>query len=206
MCTDDQHCGTHRSFCHLRCDSIVVSQLDPQFVFQKRLRWPVMPKRCILCFLPDGVQAHHAHVRYQAVDELLELHGSGHYPVDPIDNVSAWTIDQSMRKGRVVDQCGLVFAVSTLICGQQPCVSRITCNTHHLQHAAPHARSVRPRSRQVPAFSWLVFVVGQAQVGRAVVVRTIYSTNSACAFRFVRTMKPALAIPSTEKSLSWPRP
>ena len=127
------------------------------------------PKRCILCFLPDGVQAHHAHIRYQAVDALLELHRSGHYPVDPIDNVSAWTIDRSMREGRVADQCGLVFAVRTLICGQQPCVSRITCNTNHLQYAAPHARSVRPRSRQVPAFNWLVFLVGLAQVGRATV-------------------------------------
>ena len=123
------------------------------------------PKRCILCSLPDGVQAQHAHVRYQAVDELLELHRSDHYPVDPIDNVSAWTIDQSMREGHVAAQCGLVFAVRTLICGQQPCVSRITCNTNHLQYAAPHARSVRPRSRQVPAFCWLAFLVGQAQSG-----------------------------------------
>ena len=123
------------------------------------------PKRCILCSLPDGVQAQHAHVRYQAVDELLELHRSDHYPVDPIDNVSAWKIDRSVREGRVADQYGLVFAASTLILSQQPCVSRITCNIKHLQHAALHARSVRPRSRQVPAFNWLVFVVGQAQSG-----------------------------------------
>ena len=123
------------------------------------------PKRCILCSLSDGVQVHQAHVRYEAVDALMELRGSGHYSIDPIDNVSAWTIDQSMRKGRVPAQCGLVFAVSTLILSQQPCVSRITCNTNHLQHAAPHTRSVCPRSRQVPAFCWLVFLVGQAQSG-----------------------------------------
>ena len=85
-------------------------------------------KWCIFCSLPDGVQAHHAHVRYQAVYELMELHGSGHYPsIRSITSRLGRSINHARRTRCSPVQIGFR-------CEHTHTWSTAICVTNHLRH------------------------------------------------------------------------